>query len=257
MEEYRCNSQVQFPEKHTQYESDYNGARIIIYFSMPIFLQSFPDPPGKLRSGSKRLNADYVCKAQLLKSVTVSRIYPLTFNFPFCCDSQNWVVQRVMSASQVSSSEGSALPTAVQNCCHCGLKGSLSTLMECLSQLRRRKKRTQDDDMFNKNLQPSVTFGHEQSFWQMKISDCMGQPGEGKRGEEKGPGVPAGKGKGEAPGHNGVSPAANTAAADSGGLTGSTIMGLSPFEVPGELHFSTCHGSFPTLNSRVQMWGPA
>ncbi|XP_037734465.1 transmembrane protein 120B isoform X1 [Chelonia mydas] len=88
------------------------------------------------------------------------------------------------------------------------------------SQIRRRKKRTQDD-VFSEILDARAVSDHEQRPWRMNTADSR----------EKGPGA----GEGDAPGHNGAFPTANTDAVDTCGPTGSTVPGSSPFAVPGEL----------------------
>ncbi|CAM2111981.1 unnamed protein product [Caretta caretta] len=52
------------------------------------------------------------------------------------------------------------------------LRGSCSTHTKCLSQLRRRKKRTQDDK-FSEILQASAVSDREQGAWRVNIADCM------------------------------------------------------------------------------------
>lgn len=101
-------------------------------------------------------------------------------SFPFHCDSKT-------SDTSVSFLSAAAAVVA--------LKGVPSTPMERLTLRRRRKKQTREE-MFSEILQPVLDWitnrGPGGSVWLT--------PGEGKSGEEKGPGISAGKGEADSPG---------------------------------------------------------
>ncbi|CAM2095965.1 unnamed protein product [Caretta caretta] len=110
---------------------------------------------GLIRGHQKRQGAEIKC--------------PERMKFP----SSTWDSQTCLHLSPSSRAfSGSAMAEdfrAKYSCCLVTLRGSYSTYVECLSQIRRRKK-TQVD-MFNEILQASAASVCEQRAWSMNIAD--------------------------------------------------------------------------------------
>lgn len=117
------------------------------------------------------------------------------------------------------------------------LRGAPSTLMECLTLMQKREKRTRERSWKKEEiLQARATLDHKQRAWQANIVEArrrierMGGNGE----RSKNP-IRKRRGRQRCSRHNGSSQAANTNA-DSSCPTGPTIKDFPPFTVPEKLH---------------------
>ncbi|EMP37964.1 DCN1-like protein 5 [Chelonia mydas] len=72
----------------------------------------------------------------------------------------------------------------MQYCCVVALRGSPSIPDEHLSQIKRRKKRTQDD-MFSEILQASAALDREQKAWRGNTADCTEDRAARRKAQEK------------------------------------------------------------------------